>query len=335
MKKLNVSEAAALLGDGGVVAIPTETVYGLAADATSDDAVSKIFDAKGRPSDNPLIVHVGDVSQVDGLVSCVSDGARRLMDAFWPGPLTIVLANPIGISSLVTAGLDTVGVRQPAHPRALDILRKVCLPIAAPSANLSGKPSPTEARHVVDDLDGRIDGVVDGGSCDVGLESTVIDMSGAVPVLLRMGSVTRDEIEAVIGEVVDGTGSGAKERDVDFAPKAPGMKYAHYAPDAPVYIVDGSPEFLQSTVRSSRNVSRKVGVLATDKNKHLYEADVVLGAGSRDLYKCLREFDDYGVDVIFCECFDDEGLGAVVMNRLFKASEERVIYEFEVEDSGC
>jgi len=321
MKHLTIKEATALLMDGEVVAIPTETVYGLAADARNDVAVSKIFKAKGRPSDNPLIVHIGDIAQVDHLVTDISQAARLLMAHFWPGPLTVILPCSGVVSKLVTAGLTTVGLRMPSHELVLELLRTSGVPLAAPSANRSGKPSPTQALHVAHDMEGRIAGVVDGGICDVGIESTVIDMASDTPVILRPGGVSKAEIEAIIGPV-DISGALAEK------PKSPGMKYAHYSPDAKVYLIDGAYSYFEHTVQRFKADGFKVGVLCLDRTKGLYmAADVVKGIGTngKHLYAALRDFDAQGVDIVLSELFDDEA----VMNRLMKASEERVLSEVE------
>jgi L-threonylcarbamoyladenylate synthase len=331
-KRLNsIDEAVSLLKNKEVVAFPTETVYGLGADATSDIAVSKIFAAKGRPSDNPLIVHIGSIEQLDGVVSDISDVSKVLMHAFWPGPLTIILPKKEGFSDVATAGLDGVGVRMPSHPIALELLKAAKLPIVAPSANASGKPSPTLASHVLDDLDGKIAGILDGGATGVGLESTVIDCTTIPPVILRPGGITKEQIEEIIGEVrVDSALVNTKDQ-----PRAPGMKYSHYAPNAPMTIVKGSPTFFQNIINEARLHGQKVGILTTEENKDMYDADVILTCGKKDdislvaqsLYSVLREFNNYDIDIIFSESFSDLGLGQAVMNRLLKASNHRVTEE--------
>ena len=327
----SIDEAVSLLKNDEVVAFPTETVYGLGADATSDTAISKIFAAKGRPSDNPLIVHIGSMEQLDGVVSDISDVSKVLMHAFWPGPLTIILPKKEGFSDVATAGLDGVGVRMPSHPIALELLKAVKLPIVAPSANASGKPSPTLASHVLDDLDGKIAGILDGGATGVGLESTVIDCTTKPPVILRPGGITKEQIEEIIGEVrVDAALVNTKDQ-----PRAPGMKYSHYAPNAPMTIVKGSPTFFQNIINDARLNGQKVGILTTEENKDIYDADVILTCGKKDdislvaqsLYSVLREFNNYDIDIIFSESFSDLGLGQAVMNRLLKASNHRVTEE--------
>ncbi|MCL2560613.1 MAG: L-threonylcarbamoyladenylate synthase [Turicibacter sp.] len=321
MKTLTIEEANELLAAGEVVAIPTETVYGLAADARSDAAVRKIFTAKGRPADNPLIVHIGDIGQVDELVTGVTDKARLLMTHFWPGPLTVILPSTNRVSNLVTAGLTTLGLRMPSHETASELLRTSGIPLAAPSANLSGKPSPTSAAHVRHDMTGRIAGVVDGGVCNVGLESTVIDMTSDMPVILRPGGVSQAQIEAVIGSVDVAEGSAEK-------PRSPGMKYTHYSPDAQVYLVDGSDLYFERMIDKYQHNGLKVGVLCGDLHIAKYPIGVVtkgIGNQGRHLYAALRAFDAQGVEVVLCEFFED----AAVMNRLLKASEERVLREVE------
>ncbi|MGV3463815.1 MAG: L-threonylcarbamoyladenylate synthase, partial [Heyndrickxia sp.] len=238
-----VVEAANLLKQNEVVAFPTETVYGLGANAISDEAITKVYEAKGRPSDNPLIVHIADFSQLYNLVLEIPKTAEKLMEKFWPGPLTIIFkVKSKAVSKKVTAGLNTVGIRMPDHPLALALIKAANLPIAAPSANSSGKPSPTTAGHVRDDLNGRISGILDGGETGIGVESTVVDCTGEVPIILRPGGVTKEAMENEIGNVeID----PALHENLNSKPKAPGMKYTHYAPNAPVYLVDGKPEFIQ------------------------------------------------------------------------------------------
>ena len=322
MKSLKIQEAIDLLKNGEVIAIPTETVYGLAADARSDKAVSKIFEAKGRPADNPLIVHIGDMAQVDHLATDVSEDARLLMNHFWPGPLTVIVKNARLVSRFATAGLPTIGLRMPDHPIALELLRTSGLPLAAPSANISGKPSPTLVDHVLHDMGNRIAGIVDGGMCELGIESTVIDMTSDVPVILRPGCISSQQIEAVIGPV-DTLSSETHQ------PKAPGIKYTHYAPKAKVIVIDGSLKFFRSIIRYyKKEEGLKVGVLCHTSNIDRYQtADISrrIGHKGKHLYATLRSFDEHHVDVILSECFDNEA----VMNRLLKASEERILREVE------
>lgn len=326
-----LKEAARLLRENEAVAFPTETVYGLGANAMDDEAIAKIFEAKGRPSDNPLIVHIGTKSQLDGIVREIPPVAEKLMEHFWPGPLTIILPRKKGISERVTAGLNTVGVRMPDHPVALALIEEANVPVAAPSANRSGRPSPTLASHVYEDLNGKIAGIVDGGATGVGVESTVIDCTSEVPTILRPGGITKEQLEAVIGNVsLDPALKDEKEK-----PKSPGMKYTHYAPKAPLSIVEGSREFIQRIVDEKKKEGFKVGVLTTEEYQHVYNADVVLSCGVRSdlasvatkLYDVLRTFDASEVDVIFSESFPNEGIGNAIMNRLTKAAGHQIIIE--------
>ena len=317
MKILKMNEAIDYLKAHDVIAIPTETVYGLAADATNDKAVTKIFSAKGRPADNPLIVHIGEIDQLNDLVSEVNEQALKLINRYWPGPLTVVLPSNGKVSQLVTAGLSTVGIRMPNHPVALDLLKTSKIVLAAPSANLSGRPSPTSTKHVINDLSGIIPGVLEGGECVVGLESTVIDFSSEVPTILRPGNITRDQIEEVIGPV-------NVANDSSETPKSPGMKYTHYAPDAEVILVKGTTEFVAMQVNYFKSMGISVGVLCHENHIDLYEnADVVksIGYKGRELYSALRAFDEDGVTLILSECYEDDAM----MNRLNKASEGRVL----------
>ncbi|WP_394238609.1 L-threonylcarbamoyladenylate synthase [Niallia oryzisoli] len=325
-----IQQAADFLSKNEVVAFPTETVYGLGGNAKEDQAVNKIYEAKGRPSDNPLIIHIAEQSQLTDFVEEISPKAQYLMDRFWPGPLTIIFPLKKGfLSNKATAGLETVAVRMPDHPVAMAVLKQSGLPIAAPSANRSGKPSPTTALHVKEDLDGRIAGIVDGGPTGVGVESTVIDCTTAIPVILRPGGVTKEQLEEVIGEVhVDPALADEKE-----APKSPGMKYRHYAPDAPLYLVDGTREAIQRLVNEQRREGRKVGVLTTKENEAYYDADFVFACGERgrletvasSIYEALRSFNKQDIELIYSEMFSNEGVGNAIMNRLMKAAGQRVL----------
>lgn len=327
-----LTQAAKFLQQNEVVAFPTETVYGLGGNAENDEAVAKIFAAKGRPSDNPLIIHIAEIPQLEAFVKSIPTNASLLMEKFWPGPLTIVLDKKAGaLSELATAGLSTVAVRMPDNPIALALIKKAGIPIAAPSANTSGKPSPTLARHVYQDLDGKIAGLVDGGATGVGVESTVIDCTAEIPVILRPGGITKEQIEAVIGAVaVD-----PALTNTAAAPKSPGMKYLHYAPNAPMFLVDGSHDFLQTLVNEKRTQGAKVGILTTEEALNDYQADVVLACGQRGkpetvaaaLYETLRAFNEADVEVIFSEIFPETGVGQAIMNRLSKAAGNRVIVE--------
>lgn len=327
-----VVDAARFLQQNEVLALPTETVYGLGGNAESDVAVEKIFAAKGRPSDNPLIIHIADKQQLNAFVTEIPEKAEILMERFWPGPLTIILKKKDGVlSEKATAGLGSVGVRMPDHPVALALLKKCQLPIAAPSANSSGKPSPTNAQHVIEDLNGKIAGVLDGGSTGVGVESTVLDCTEEIPVILRPGGVTKEQLEAVVGEVhLD-----AALIDEASRPKAPGMKYQHYAPNAPLYLVNGSPSFLRRLIEEKQMEGLRVGVLATEESVEFYHSDVTIACGKRSelesvataLYETLRNFNQEKVDIIFSEMFPNTGVGHAIMNRLQKAAGNKVINE--------
>lgn len=331
-----LSEAADQLREGGLIAFPTETVYGLGADARSTDAVKRIFTAKGRPSDNPLIVHLASRDQLDDLVLPYPKLASLLMDRFWPGPLTIVL--PVRedvLSPLVTAGLSTVGIRIPDHRTALALIELAACPVAAPSANRSGRPSPTLAEHVLDDLDGRIDGLVDDGATGVGLESTVIELIGEDGIrILRPGGITREALQdAAPTAFID----SAKASEPETAPRSPGMKYAHYAPQGELVLVQGDSEavlaYIQAEVDKARVRGEFTGVLAFDRNLHRYGADCVLTLGSEaelgeaahQLYASLRQFDGVGAQRIWSEGCAENGIGAALMNRLIKAAGNRII----------
>ncbi|NLY43105.1 MAG: threonylcarbamoyl-AMP synthase [Clostridiaceae bacterium] len=328
--------AAQVLQEGGTVAFPTETVYGLGANALSEDAVKKIFEAKGRPADNPLIVHIAEYDEINRLVCGISEQAKRLTDKFWPGPLTVILKKRDIVPDIITAGLDTVAIRFPSHPIARSLIREAGVPIAAPSANTSGKPSPTTARHVMDDLLGKVDMIIDGGSTEVGLESTVVDMSGECPVLLRPGGITYEQLRDVLGEVqVDpAVLSRLQENGI---PRSPGMKYKHYSPNAEVIIVEGEEEKviskIQKMVEEYRKKGLKVGVMAVHETASFFNADCVLSVGSKkrpetiaaNLFATLREFDRLGMEIVFAQSVDQKGIGLAVRNRLNKAAGFNII----------
>lgn len=337
-----LNEAAAALAAGGIVAFPTETVYGLGGDAGNTEAVRRIFAAKGRPSDNPLIVHVADMPAALRLAARASDIERLLMKAFWPGPLTLVLPVREGVvSPLVTAGLDTVAVRVPAHETARRLIAASGRPIAAPSANRSGRPSPTLAAHVREDLDGRIDGLLDGGPTGVGLESTVVQAAGDRIHILRPGGVTREMLQQAVGAqaTVASAESQAAEAAAsqEHAPRSPGVKYAHYAPKGELLLVTGHPADMiaavQAQVAEAKARGLRVGVLASSEHAPRYEADAVLDCGSRSepelaaqsLYALLRECDERRLDFIVAEGYEERGIGAALMNRLGKAAGGRVL----------
>ncbi|WP_413377925.1 L-threonylcarbamoyladenylate synthase [Alkalihalobacillus sp. 1P02AB] len=323
-----IKEAAQILKKGEVIAFPTETVYGLGANAYDETAIAKIFAAKGRPSDNPLIVHIANREQMLPFIEGISEKAEQLIAAFWPGPLTLIFKQKGKIACNVTAGLDTIAVRMPDHPVAAALLVTSDLPLAAPSANLSGRPSPTTAAHVMLDLNNRIAGVVDGGSTGVGLESTVLDVSTEQPILYRPGGVTKEQIEEVIGPIaVDPALKKAEE-----APRSPGMKYTHYSPNGEVYLVRASTD-IQKHVDKWQAKGKRVGVLTTEENVQRYTADVIVSSGSREnlptvathLYDSLRQFDKEKAEIIFAEVFPEEGIGMAIMNRLEKAASGRYL----------
>ncbi|MBW8349991.1 threonylcarbamoyl-AMP synthase [Bacillus sp. IITD106] len=327
-----IDEAAAFLINNEVVAFPTETVYGLGANAKSDEAVAKIYAAKGRPADNPLIVHISSTNQLQDLVAEIPEKSMKLMNALWPGPLTLIFQKKQGaVSEIVTAGLDTIAVRMPDHPVALAVISASGLPIAAPSANRSGKPSPTTADHVAKDLDGKIAGIVDGGATGVGVESTVIDCTGTTPIILRPGGVSKEEIESLIDHVE----MDASLKDKEEKPKSPGMKYKHYAPAAPLFLADGEPAWVQSLINDKRNQGLKVGVMASSETASFYDADKILDLGSRrnlsevahSLYDSLRALDETDLDILFSEVFPETGVGAAIMNRLDKAAGHNWIHQ--------
>lgn len=331
-----ILQAGEILRAGGLVAFPTETVYGLGGNGLDAKACEKIYIAKGRPSDNPLILHIAELDELDAIVREKSPAAEKLMQAFWPGPLTLIFPKAEIVPEKATGGLDTVAVRFPNHPVARAIIKAAGLPIAAPSANSSGKPSPTRASHVAFDLDGKIDMIVDGGAAEWGLESTIVDVSGEIPMLLRPGAVTREMLEAVVGKVEIDPAILQKPA-ADLKPKAPGMKYTHYSPKAEVILVQGErlavAKEINRLAAEGMAQGKKIGVMATEETKALYHADVVLSLGSRahpeeigaNLFKILRKFDFLGVEQVYSEVFSEEGEGMAIMNRLRKAAGYRVI----------
>ncbi|GIO24734.1 L-threonylcarbamoyladenylate synthase [Oceanobacillus sp. J11TS1] len=326
--KKDIQEAADMLKEGDVVAFPTETVYGLGADATNASAVRKIFEAKGRPQDNPLIAHVASVAQLEGIVTNIPDYVYTLIEAFSPGPLTYILPANDSCADNVKAGLSTIGVRIPSHPIALHLLETIGRPVAAPSANVSGKPSPTTANHVYEDLNGRIAGLIDGGQTGVGLESTVIDCTGDVPIILRPGGVTKEQLELEVGTVMMDPGLATASVN---RPKAPGMKYKHYAPEVPLYLFTGSGEAMKEFVDKEKQAGNRVGLLLSNQTAELFQANApihLLGESIEEiassLYDGLRFFKQANVDKIICETFSEKGIGQAVMNRLRKAA-DRVI----------
>ena len=325
-----VERAAELLRAGEVVGIPTETVYGLGADALNGAAVRKIFAAKGRPSDNPLIVHIADFEQITPLVARVPDEARALAEAYWPGPMTIILPKAACIPDEVSCGLDTVGIRLPSHPLARAIIRAAGTPVAAPSANTSGRPSTTTAAHVMEDMAGKIAAVVEGGACAVGVESTVISLAGEQPRLLRPGGISLEQLEAVLGPVVVDRALREKIGD-DEKVSAPGMKYRHYAPKAPVTAVTGDPA--QTAQWIAERLTGRTGVICFDEFAGQFAGHPchTLGlstdgqAHARHIFDALRAFDSEDVDQILAQCPGDAGIGLAVANRLKKAAGFHVV----------
>lgn len=324
-------EAAAILKKGGLVAFPTETVYGLGADALNEEAARKIYAAKGRPSDNPLIAHIAKKEDIEPLVREIPEAGKKLMDAFWPGPLTLIFPKSGRVPKGTTGGLDTVAVRMPSDPVARRLIELAGTPVAAPSANTSGRPSPTTAEHVRQDMDGRIEMIVDGGPVGIGVESTIVDVTGEIPMVLRPGAITMEMLKKCVGAVeIDPAILGPVSQD--FKPKAPGMKYRHYAPKADLTIVSGETEDVVRAIsrmaaeRESEGLS--VGIICTDETRALYPRGVVRSMGVRarqetiahNLYAVLREFDDLNADVIYSESFEGGELSQAVMNRLCKAA---------------
>lgn len=321
----DIRSAAAILRRGGLLGIPTETVYGLGANALDEEAVAHIFRAKGRPQDNPLILHVPEVSWLERYCRDIPAAAYELAERFWPGPLTMILPRRDIVPLRTTGGLETVGVRCPDHPVTLEIIRQAGVPVAAPSGNTSGRPSPTSAAHMLEDMDGKIDGIMDGGPCTVGVESTIIDLTVTPPRLLRPGGLPLEELRAVLGEVaVDKALTGLLADGEQ--PRAPGMKYRHYAPQAPVTVVTGQPEASARRIRAL--LSDTAGVICFDEYAPLFAGHSIhrLGpaadkaAQARHVFDALRTFDGSGVTEIFAQCPEEGGLGLAVSNRLKKAA---------------
>ncbi len=320
----SVEYAGRLLSQGEIVAIPTETVYGLAADAFNGTAVSEIFAAKGRPQDNPLIVHISDICQVKQLARSFPDKAKKLAEKFWPGPLTMILPKRPEIPDEVTGGLDTVGIRFPSNTTAQAIIRAAGTPLAAPSANRSGSPSPTSAQHVFDDMNGRIPLVVDGGECEVGLESTVITLALETPMLLRPGAVTFEQLKDTIGNV-DVASAVLSELSNDEKPASPGMKYKHYSPNADVTILEGSVDAIKNYLNGEAEDGDYM--LCFEGEEELFDLpSVTYGteddalSQSHDLFSALRKVDELGAKRVFARCPSSEGVGLAVLNRLLRAA---------------
>ena len=344
--KENIQEAAKVIADGGLVAFPTETVYGLGADAFNEEAVKKVYEAKGRPSDNPMIVHIARASDIGQLTPMLSPDLVNLIDNFWPGPLTLVVNKKPVVPKATTGGLDTVAVRMPDNDIARDLINHAGVPIAAPSANISGRPSPTKTEHVIEDMDGKIDVILKGEDCRVGIESTVLDMTGDVPTILRPGIITAEQVEAAIGKRVQydsslkdrpnltdpaaakaaeehgdriGTGTATSE---DYAPKSPGMKYKHYAPKAEMLVIEGQRFAVEREVQRLKKMNEmlgnKVGVI-------MFEEQAFIEA-AHNFFAELRDLDNEGVDMILAGALSDaDGVGFAVMNRMLKSAGYNIV----------
>ena len=327
--------AGEILRKGGLVAFPTETVYGLGGDGLNAGSSKQIYAAKGRPSDNPLIIHIADLESLEKIVKSVPPKAKLLAEKFWPGPLTMIFSKSSRVPYETTGGLESVAVRMPSHPVALAIIREGGGYIAAPSANTSGRPSPTRAEHVCEDLTGKIDMIVDGGAVGIGLESTIVDFTEEVPVILRPGYINQEMIQEVIGPVRMDRGLLITEEKV--RPKAPGMKYRHYAPKAQLTIVQGSSSqvtaYINAQCEKAVREGKKPGVIAADETVSAYRGAVVKGIGARNdeeeiarnLFAVLREFDEEDTDILFSEAFDTPRMGQAIMNRLLKAAGHHII----------
>lgn len=332
--KENIEKAAKIIRQGGLVAFPTETVYGLGADAMNADAVGRIYEAKGRPSDNPMIVHISRASDIGQLTPMLSPQIVEIIDNFWPGPLTIVVKKKPSVPDRTTGGLDTVAVRLPDSEVARDLISAACCPIAAPSANLSGGPSPTRAKDVVADMMGRVDAIIEGEDCRVGIESTVLDLSGDEPTILRPGIITAEAIEAALGREVkyDASLTDAAKHvqldpasgvgEADFKPKSPGMKYKHYAPKAEMLVVEGERGKVKAEIERLKALNEKLG---NRVGVILFEEKAFLEA-AHDFFARLRDLDSEGVDMILAGALSDsDGVGFAVMNRMLKSAGYNIV----------
>lgn len=334
-KKL-IEYAAKKLQNGELVAFPTETVYGLGADALRPEASEKIYAAKGRPSDNPLIIHIAELSDLERIAVDIPEDAYILAEAFWPGPLTMVLKKSSAVPFTTTGGMDTVAVRMPEHPVALELIRQSGCLLAAPSANRSGRPSPTSAEHVYEDFQGIIPVILDSGSVSIGIESTIIDLTETTPMILRPGYITPDMLSEILGKEVK-MDPGILEPEGKTRPKAPGMRYKHYAPNADLLLVDGDRksvvDFINQKTREQQELGKKVGIIGTDETVSQYCGDIILSIGARDdedaiarhLYAMLREMDAAQVSIIYSESFLTPRIGQAIMNRLLKAAGYQVL----------
>lgn len=330
-----IKEAGEIIKNGGLVAFPTETVYGLGGDGLNPESSKKIYEAKGRPSDNPLIIHIADLKDIFRITTNVSEKAMTLAENFWPGPLTMILKKSQIVPYETTGGLDTVAVRMPDNRIALEFIKSAGGYIAAPSANLSGRPSPTTANHVSEDMDGRIDMIIDGGESTIGLESTIVDMTEDIPVILRPGYITMNILSRAVGDVV--YDPAILDASSNEPPRAPGMKYRHYAPKGDLAIIRGGKDKVIDYIRTQTAVAlsdgERVGIIATEETYLNYSATVVQNIGSRDdeatiarrLYAVLREFDEDGITRIYSEDFDTPNMGQAIMNRLIKAAGHHII----------
>ncbi|EPY2272225.1 L-threonylcarbamoyladenylate synthase [Clostridium sporogenes] len=326
-----ISKAGNILRQGGLVVFPTETVYGLGANALDKDAVKKIFEAKGRPQDNPLIVHISKVKDIEKLVEKIPPIAQKLMDKFWPGPMTIILKKKDIIPNETSAGLDSIGIRMPSNKIAMELISMAGVPIAAPSANLSGKPSPTDLETCIEDLDGRVNAILGGDNSEVGVESTVIDCTIDPPCILRPGGITLEMLKEIDPNIYIDPAI-MKKPDKELRPKAPGMKYRHYAPKAPLKIIKGdlnkTIEKINEMVQNYIDAEKKVGIIATDETIDNYKKGEVVSIGSRkdlntiahNLFYVLRTFDEKNVDLILSEAFEEKDMGVAIMNRLKKSA---------------
>lgn len=330
-----IKEAVDILKSGGTVVFPTETVYGLGANGLDSSAIEKIFKAKGRPSDNPLILHIHSIEQVEELVEEIPEIARICMKEFWPGALTLIMKKSSKVPDAITGGLDTVAIRMPKNNIALELLKEANIPIAAPSANVSGRPSPTSAKHVIDDLVGRVDMIIDGGSTGIGIESTVLDLSGDRPMILRPGSVTKEELEKYITNIeVD---SSIIDEAKTIIPKSPGQKYKHYAPRAEMLLFTGDIENIIKAINKKageyEKKGKKTGIMCTDESKDYYKDFLLISLGSREnpeiighnLFSSLRLLDEENVDIILAEGVELPNIGLAIMNRMIKASSGKII----------
>lgn len=331
-----ISIAGEIIRNGGLVAFPTETVYGLGANALNENASAKIYAAKGRPSDNPLIIHIAEMQALDKIVTEIPPKAKKLADKFWPGPLTMIFNKSDMVPLGTTGGLNTVAVRMPEHKLALELIKASGGYIAAPSANTSGRPSPTKASHVEADMSGKIDMIIDGGMVGIGIESTIVDVSTDIPIILRPGFINKEMLEEVVGEVlIDRT--ILAEGEMTEKPKAPGMKYKHYAPKADLTIIEGEEKAVinlinELTIEKIKN-NCNVGIIATDETMNRYQNGQVKSIGKRsdeksishNLYSVLREFDDTNVEFIYSESFSNGKMGVAIMNRLLKAAGHKII----------